>query len=154
MANSLSGCSRWQMIFPPCSALVRHFCSAVSGSGLLSMRGMDILEWVQQRATKLVRDWSTGHPVRGWEVGLFSLEKRRLGGDPVCCLELPGWKIWKRWRYSLFSRWWDERQRRKMECGKFWLDIRKYFYHQSGQILEQVPRECVGSSSLEVLNTC
>lgn len=40
----------------------------------------------------------------------------------------------------------------KLEYGKFQLDIEKYFYHQSGRMLEQVPREDVALSSLDVLD--
>lgn len=37
---------------------------------------MDLLEWVQRRATMMIAGWSTSPMLKGWELGLCTLEKR------------------------------------------------------------------------------
>ena len=72
---------------------------------------MDLLEWVQRKATKMIRGLkhlSYGERLR--ELGLFSLEKRRLQGDLMAAFQYlkgPG----KRAGEGLFTRAWSDRTR-------------------------------------------
>ncbi|KAK4831274.1 hypothetical protein QYF61_016744 [Mycteria americana] len=144
-------------------------CSGETSPGVLHpalehREDMDLLEWFQRRAMKIIRGLehlSYGDKLR--ELGLFSLEKRRLWGDLIAAFQyLKG--AYRKDGDRLFIKACCDRTKSngfKLREGRFRLDLRKkFFYSEGGEALEQVaqrgsggpiPGNIQGQKDIEVL---
>ncbi|GAB0178291.1 hypothetical protein GRJ2_000294400 [Grus japonensis] len=161
-ANCVLGCIKRgvtsrsrEVILPLYFTLVRpHLEYCVQLWGPQYRRDMELLERVQRRAMKMTRGLEhLSCEDRLRELGLFSLEKRRLWGDLMVAFQyLKG--AYRKAGEGLFIRECSDRTRGngfKLKEGRFRLNIRKKFFNvRLMRHWNRLPREAVDAPSLEV----
>jgi len=165
-ANLILGCIKRsvasrsrEVILSLYSALVRpHLESCIQLWSPQHRKDMELLERVQKRATKMIRGLEhLSCEDRLRELGLFSLEKRRLWGHLIAAFQcLKG--AYKKDGGRLFSRACCSRTRVnffKVKESRFTLDVRKKFFTvRMVKHWNSLPREVVDAPSLETFYVC
>ncbi|GAB0205895.1 hypothetical protein GRJ2_003055100 [Grus japonensis] len=161
-ANCVLGCIKRgvtsrsrEVILPLYSALVRPHLGPGLGPPVQERRGAVGVS--PEEAMKLIRGLEhLSYEDRLRELGLFSLEKRRLRGDLIAAYQyLKG--AYRKAAEGLFIRECSDRTRGngfKLKEGRFRLDVRKKFFTvRVVRHWHRLPREVVDALSLEVFKT-
>jgi len=116
-------------------------------------KDIGVLEQVQMRATKVIRGLEyLSYEDRMRELGLFSLEKRRLRDDLLAAFQYLK-AAYRKDGECLFTRVCSDRTRVKgckLKEGRFRLDIRKKFFTMRVvKYWHRLPREVVAAPSLK-----
>jgi len=144
-----------EVVVPLYSEIVRpHMQYCIQVWGPQYGKGVELLERAQRRAMKMIRGLEhLPYEDRLRELGLFSLEKKRLRGDLIAAFQyLKG--DYKKGGESTFVRVDSDRTRGngfKLKEGRLRFDVRgKFFITESDEVLNRLPREVVDAPSLEM----